>query len=639
MAATVGSISIDLSTNAAKFATGFKSAATTVETQSGRMAKAVAGIERNTALAAGTLKNFGSGLAAGAGLAAIASLGGAFDKLKETIAEYDEIATNAKTTGLKSDTYQALAFAAKQANISQESYNTALNVFAKNAGLAATGQGALYSGLKKLNPELLQNILNTKSQEERLKLVADAMKQTKDATEKAALSTVIFGRGSVEISRILEGGRASIDNLKKAAQDLGIIIPDELLQKAGELDDKLDALSTVINAQLGQALINLAPVLVKSTGAFATFSKELNTLSADINAFVANPNWATFQKLIGAPDIREGSLLDYLDRLNKYLANAPLANAMRDTFRTTSDEQVAADAANIRYLEDLLANLYQAAAEGQDVHLEIDDAQAKLKALRGDIDVTKAAAVSAANTIRGRFAQAFRAAENASMDALAKMNAERGSTNLPTVHRHGGDPNKIELPTRNSTYNSNANDSGVGRLAFGGDPNLKATADYTEDTADNVDRLDTNTKGYISRLSDDIGQYTAQQTQQQNIVINKLSDVTAQTFGMLSQSILQMLVHSNDSGATGTGKTMFGDAWDPSVGSYISSWGIGHTQLGSYRLASTADDGTSNTSVNVQQPGTSITLNYQAAPGESEGTARQRARQMYDELLLQASRE
>jgi hypothetical protein len=93
-----------------------------------------------------------------------------------------------RQTGLNTDTYQALAFAAKQANIEQESYNSALNIFAKNAGLAAVGQGALYSGLKKLNPELLQNILNTKDQEERLKLVADAMAQTSDATEKAALS-------------------------------------------------------------------------------------------------------------------------------------------------------------------------------------------------------------------------------------------------------------------------------------------------------------------------------------------------------------------------------------------------------------------------------------------------------------------
>ncbi|MER8644674.1 hypothetical protein [Mesorhizobium sp. M1252] len=627
MVATVGSISIDLSTNANKFADGFKRNAATVETQSARMAKAVSAVERNVAGMAGTLKTFGTGLAAGVGLAALASLGGAFDKLKQTISEYDEIAANAKTTGLRTDTYQALAFAAKQANIDQESYNSSLNIFAKNAGLAALGQGALFSSLKKLNPELLQNILNTKDQEERLKLVADAMAQTSDATEKAALSAAVFGKGGVEMARIFEQGRASIDKFKKTALELGIIIPDDLLQRAGELDDKLDVLSTVINANLGKALIRLAPLLTGATEAFSGFSQELAHFSEQLANFKTNPTFENFLTLV-----RGDAKVGLLDKIAEGAKTAAAA------FGRSADD-INADIASV---QQQIAELQQMSDRGIGVGIQIDDAKANLQHLQDELKVTQAVGVTAANTIAGQFAQAFRIAENASMDALAKMNAELSAgstTSLPTVHRYGGDPNQIDLPSRSSTYNSNANGSGVGVRSFGGDPNLKATADYTEDTADNVDRLDTNTKGYISRLSDDIGRYSAQQTQQQNIVINKLSDVTAQTFGMLSSSILAALVHNNDSGATGTGNTMFGDAFDPSVGSYISSWGIGHTQLGSYKLASTADDGSSNTSVNVQQPGTNITLNYTAAAGESEGTARQRARQMFDELTLQASRE
>ncbi|MBZ9760323.1 hypothetical protein LB553_05465 [Mesorhizobium sp. CA8] len=42
--------------------------------------------------------------------------------------------------------------------------------------------------------------------------------------------------------------------------------------------------------------------------------------------------------------------------------------------------------------------------------------------------------------------------------------------------------------------------------------------------------------------------------------------------------------------------------------------------------------------VSVAQPGSDITLNYYAAPGESTETAKQRAREMFNELVLQASR-
>ncbi|TKB22977.1 MAG: hypothetical protein E5V67_34640, partial [Mesorhizobium sp.] len=79
-------------------------------------------------------------------------------------------------------------------------FNSALTIFAKNAGLAEKGTGALYAGLQKLNPQLLQNIINAKDQEERLKLVSDAMAQMTDATQKAALASVVFGKGGVEMA-------------------------------------------------------------------------------------------------------------------------------------------------------------------------------------------------------------------------------------------------------------------------------------------------------------------------------------------------------------------------------------------------------------------------------------------------------
>lgn len=623
MAATVGSISIDLSTNAAKFATGFKSAATTVEQQSARMSKSVAAVQSSVNLAGGTLKTFVGGLAAGAGLAALTSLGGAFDKLKETISQFDEVATNAKTVGLKSDTYQALAFAAKQANISQDNFNSSLSIFAKNAGLAEQGTGALFAGLKKLNPELLRNILSTTDQEERLKLVADALARTSDATQKAALSAVVFGKGGVEMSRILDQGRASIDKLKKAAQDLGIIIPDDLLQKAGELDDKLDALSTVISAQLGQALIHLAPLLVGATQGFADFSKELNATSDQLNNFVNNPSLANFAKLFG-----DGSIKTAIE-------------GMAETTHRSTDA-IQADIDEVRQkIEDLKVE----AQAGFDVGLATDRAQEDLKALQQELLATQSVGVSAANAIR-----AFRASENTSMDALRQM--QRQSGNGVNVLRYGAPVGSV-VP--GSTIQTNANNSGVAVRRFGGasitpaGDNFQAdanesgvdvtrytseTADNTDQTATNVDTLDHNTKTYLRSLSSDIGGYSAQQ----NVTINKLSDVTASSFGKLSSSILALLIHSNDSGATGSGKTMFGDAFDSQYGSYISSWGVGKVSRPTFKFPTTSSDGTYDTSVNVQQPGTNITLNYTAAKGESEGTARQNARAMYDELLREAAR-
>ncbi|MFD1987975.1 hypothetical protein ACFSOZ_36765 [Mesorhizobium newzealandense] len=587
------------------------------------MSKSIAAIEKHTALAAGTLKTFVGGLAAGVGLTALASLGGAFDKLKETISEYDEIATNAKQTGLKPETYQALGFAAKQANVEQESFNSALTIFAKNAGLAEHGTGALYAGLKNLNPQLLQNIINAKDQEERLKLVADAMAQTTDATQKAALAAVVFGKGGVEMARFLDQGRASIDAMKKSARDLGIIIPDDLLQRAGELDDKLDVLAKVTHVQLGEALINLAPLLVDAAAGFANLSKEINNGSAAVDKFINDPSWASFNELLvalGSAPIREGSVLDRLAKGNL------VAPGSADVSELTK---------GIDFLEQKLAELKAQAEQGANVKVEIDDATSSLNDLKARLLEVQGVGVSAANEISAGFAEAFRAAENASMEALASM---RGTTTgaLPNVTRYGGDPNSITLPGKGApVVQNNANSSGVNVTKYSSE-----TADNTSTTADNVSKLDRNTKGYLRDLSNDMGQYSQQQVQQEQITISKLSDVVRGNIGGLSSSILAALVAGGGpgkAGGIGPGAYAFGDAFDPSIGSYISSWGVGSVERPSLQFPSTASDGSSNTDVSVAQPGNSFTLNYHAAAGESTDTAKQRAREMYDELINAAA--
>ncbi|TPN38683.1 hypothetical protein FKO01_04975 [Mesorhizobium sp. B2-3-3] len=656
MVATVGSISIDLVTNTNSFANGFKSSATTVEQQSARMAKAVATVEKGVIGIGTTLKNFGVGLAAGVGLTAIASLGGAFERLKATVGEYDKIASDAKTTGLKTDTFQALAFAAKQANVEYEGFNSSLDIFAKNSGLAERGTGALYTGLKNLNRELLRSILHTKDQEERLKLVADAMANTSDATQKAALSTVIFGKGGIEMSRILDQGRASIDKLKKTAQDLGILIPDALLQHAGELDDKLDLLSKVIEVQLGEALINAAPLLVNVTTGFANLSTEINSTAEKLTSFVNDPSWATLEKLVvalGGKPFREGSILDQLAK-----GTAGLASSSKDIADIT---------AGINFLTQKLTELQDQAAHGFDVHAEITEAEESLAALKARLGEIQATGTAAAKAIGDGFTQSFRQAEIASMDALAAMEKATpkplptvtayrpGTSGPPSVTDYGAGGSDIGLIDRSSRSDDSIV-NGVRVRKYGGqesDPanfltehtdqygakifdSSKNTAGYTQQTADNVSTLDGNTKKYLQGLSNDIGGYSGQT----NITISKLSDVVRNNIGGLSSSILSLLTAGGGpgkAGGIGGGAYAFGDAFDPSVGSYISSWGVGKTTRPSVNFPTTSSDGSYNTSVNVQQPGTTINLNYNAAVGESTQTAKQNARAMWDQLVAAAA--
>ncbi|PAP97815.1 hypothetical protein LRP31_23675 [Mesorhizobium mediterraneum] len=523
--------------------------------------KMASGFSRSVAKTSATLSSFATGIVAGGAFAAITSLTGALAKARQSLSDFEGIANAARTTGLRTDFFQAISFGALQADVSQEKLNAGLEIFAKNAGLAQQGTGALYSGLKNLNPELLKALLSTHDQNERLRLVADAMKQTTDATKQAALATTVFGKGGIELVRVLDGGAAALDKFKRRAAGLGLIIPDDLLQRAGELDDKLEILSKVIDVNLSQALVHLAPLLVSASEGAARFAQEFNALTNLVNNFTTNPTLDNFLKVIngGAPG---GGLIDRAIEGAKNLAS--------EFARSTAD--IEADIAKVKaILEDLKVQ----AEAGFEVGLETDRALDNLKGLQEELARTSAAGVSAANAIRAAFAQAFRASENASMAALGAMTGTEGG--LPTVTRYGG--TSEVAPSGGFTTQQDVNSSGVNVIK----PVLDQTAGYTKDTADNVSELDRNTESYIRNLSS----VTSSGFQTINTSFANYTDVVKSLLAQgYSLANIDTNMGSNIDTTHGSGQDhMFGDAINPETGgSYISSWGIRKIKKGTYSI-------------------------------------------------------
>jgi hypothetical protein len=376
MVATVGSISVDLAVKSAAFEAGFKKAGATVERESNRMAAA-------TKRAQGVIGGLFTGIATGAALAGVASLSGALAKAGKALRDFDDIADTSRTLGLTTKAFQTLGFAALEAGVSQEKLNSSLGIFAKNVGLAKTGQGALVAGLKELNPELLQNIINADSQAERLDLVADAMARAGSATERAALATTIFGKGGLEMVRILDKGAAGLDDFAKRAEAAGFIIDEKLLQSAGAAADKLDIMTKIVDLNLSAALANLSPVLIASAEGFVKFSKDISDTAAAINAFVANPSLQTLKDFFNSP----GGL-----QLN--IEKGGIADSVIQSFKRGADT-IKAEIASVE--EAMLAASANAAALGfEDV--DVSHFTSELQRLREELaSVERVAAAAGAN--------------------------------------------------------------------------------------------------------------------------------------------------------------------------------------------------------------------------------------------------
>ncbi|TIS87932.1 MAG: hypothetical protein E5W99_10850 [Mesorhizobium sp.] len=375
----------------------------------------------------------------------------------------------------------------------------------------------------------------------------------------------------------------------------------------------MDVLSQVIHVQLGEALINLAPALTGAMQGFADLSKNINATSSAVDTFVSNPSWGNLNKLLvamGSAPIRDGSILDVL----------------------ANGRSTAAIQADIAEVQQRLADLKTEAAAGFEVGLATDRAQDELKALQQELKRTSIAAQAAANNAAGSLNELV---QN-SINAIGGKPAATTQV-LPTVTRYGGDPNQITLPGNGApTIQTNVNGSGVNVTKYSSDTadNTKETAGYTRDTADNIDRLDQNTGGYIRSLSRDMAGYSANQV---NAIGSLADSFAAAQYDALDAITAQMVQAGLNTGSISQPSNMFGDQWDPQHGSHVGPI-LNLGRAPHWVQGTTSDDGSYNNQVSVAQPGSDITLNYYAAPGESVETAKQRARDMWNELMLQASR-
>lgn len=220
-----------------------------------------------------------------AAIVTLASMG--ISKLKSFAEEFastgDEIAKTASRLGMTSVELQRLRYAMGQQGVSSETLTQSFEILNKNLGLLQTGQGALYSKLKKNNPEMLKQISNTKNNSEAFTLLMDALDKTSDATEKAALSTIAFGGAGQMMILASKGGSKTLKELGDTAERFGVISNDDAAKAEG-LNDSLDNMSKAIQGLINTGYVPLLQNMTPLINKFADFiakNKEFIAIGID----------------------------------------------------------------------------------------------------------------------------------------------------------------------------------------------------------------------------------------------------------------------------------------------------------------------------------------------------------------------
>ncbi|WP_172125400.1 phage tail tape measure protein [Devosia sp. 919] len=233
-----------------------KRAATDIEKHFSGLGSRMGGIGKN--MAAG----FVGGLAAG-GIMGILGRGG---ELARGIAE---IGDEAKRAGLSIETFQELKYVAEQNRIGVDSLVDGIKELNLRADeFIGTGGGSAAEAFARLgySAEALRTKLRDPSA--LFTEIIGKLGQLDRAAQIRIADEIFGGNGGEKFVQLIEQGEDAIYATRQEAHGLGLIMSDELVAKADELDRRFNAVANTVGSALKQAIVGATLALVDFLNTF-----------------------------------------------------------------------------------------------------------------------------------------------------------------------------------------------------------------------------------------------------------------------------------------------------------------------------------------------------------------------------------
>lgn len=202
----------------------------------------------------GTAAKWGAAVVGGAAAAGTALVGFA----SKSAATADHVDKMSQKIGISRQAYQELDFICSQSGTSVDNLQAGMKSLTSAMDGAKSGTAANVEQFQKLGVSVTNADGSFRSQEEVLFDTIAALQGMDNQTEKARLATELFGRSGTELMPLLNGASGSIEEMRKQAHDLGLVLDDELIDNGVNLTDSLDQTKRAfarIGTQLGGSLM------------------------------------------------------------------------------------------------------------------------------------------------------------------------------------------------------------------------------------------------------------------------------------------------------------------------------------------------------------------------------------------------
>lgn len=218
------------------------------------------------------------GLLAAAGIGALAlGLNKAKNIALDAVSDFDQLGKTADKIGIATDSLQELRFAAGSlAGFTDQQLDTSLQRLSRKMGDAARGVGEAVKVFGELDVEIQNSDGTLRALDDVLGDVAVRMDAMTSDQQRLSTAVKLFDSEGAGMVNVLRDAGQAMEDTRARARDLGIVIDEQVIRNAEEMQDRLDTASKVIDANLKQAFIDLAPIVLEVVELFASSARVLN---------------------------------------------------------------------------------------------------------------------------------------------------------------------------------------------------------------------------------------------------------------------------------------------------------------------------------------------------------------------------
>lgn len=154
----------------------------------------------------------------------------------------DDLNALSSQTGISTDDLQKFAYASDMIDVSMDTLTGSMSKLTKNMSNAKKGSGDAYDAFNQLGVAFTNADGSLRDNEDVFNDAIRALGQIQNETERDAAAMKLFGKSAQELNPLIKGGIDDLEKYSKQAEDLGLILSQDVLNGANAFNDQLDIL-------------------------------------------------------------------------------------------------------------------------------------------------------------------------------------------------------------------------------------------------------------------------------------------------------------------------------------------------------------------------------------------------------------